>query len=174
MTSTGQSMAARRRDGLILGACLAAIVAGTLAGLPAAVAVAVIAAVPVAGFLLAGHVPGRGGAVGCIAMGLASTLIRPEAGAAPWGSLALIAGIGLAALVAGAQAEGMAAARGLTPARPAGRWVTIVVECDGPADAAGRTDRPRLSPHPAPERRALARLAGDRRRGRRPLTVHVS
>ena len=174
MMGTGRSLATGRRDGALAVGALAAVAAGTVMGWPAAVVAATIAALPVAGFLMAGHIPGRGGAVACIAMGLGATLIRPEAGANPWGALALLAGIGLAAMVAGAQADGMAAARGLTPARASGRWVTIVVECDGPADASGRTGRPRLSPHPAPERRALVRLAGDRRRGRRPLPARMS
>ncbi len=151
-----------------------AVVAGMVAALgvvaswPLTGVAVAVAAVPVLGFLLAGRMPGRGAAVGCVAMALGVTLIRPGMDVSPGISLAMLAGIGLAAWFGGAQADRMAESRGLVVAPTGGRWASIIVECDGPAGGSMRVARPRLSPHPAPERRSTARLASERRRGRRP------
>ena len=156
------------RDAWVAGLAGLTAVAGVLGGLPVAVIAVAVAAMPVAGFLLAGHIPGRGAAVGCVGMALAATLIRPEADASPWISLGLLGGVGLVGMIGGSQADRMAVAQGLTTADAGGRWASIIIECDGPAGGVTRTVRPRVSPHPAPERRSLTRLVHERRRGGKP------
>ena len=134
-------------------------------------AIAIAAAVlPALGFLLVGHAPGRAAAAGCLAIGLAGTLIRPVSGAIHSGDLTLLAGMAVVACFGASQARKLSAAGG--PAvTPEGRWVSIIIDCENPSDSAGQAARPKVSPHPSPERRGLTRLAGDRRRGRRPALV---
>ena len=156
------------RDAALLASSILMATLGVAFGWQAAGVAVAVAALPAVGFLVAGHVPGRAGASGCLAIGLGATLIRPMAGALPWGDLALLAGMATVACLGASQARKLARARGLEVSTPEGRWVSIVVECENPSDSAGQVSRPKVSPHPMPERRGLTRLAGDRRRGRRP------
>jgi len=156
---------AGRRDATVLGAAILAVAAGVASGWPAPALALAVAILPAAGFLLAGHVPGRGAAAGCLALALGSTLMRPVAGMVAWGDLALLGCVAMVACFGASQARRMSGA--IEPVA-AGRWVTIVVSCEDPSGPAARTRRPKVSPHPAPERRTLVRLAGERLRGRRP------
>jgi hypothetical protein len=156
----GALHSARRRDlGLvILG--LVATVGGVLAGWSAPVLATLILGLPVVGFLLAGHLSGRGAVVGCVALALGSTLIRPTPGTIPWAELLVLGGLAAAAVFVGSYADQLAG----TPrvATDAGRWVSIMVECEGPTGPAEVRVRPRVSPRRDPERRSLFRRVATR------------
>lgn len=160
-------------EGWLVAAAMVVAASGLAGGWPAPSVAILIALMPVAGTLLLGHVPGRGTAVGCLAMAVGATVAHPEPGGSSLVPFALLAGIGLAGMVAGTRADALAAASSArqSDARPSGRWATIVIESSDPAASAGMAVRPRVSPHPAPERRSTARLATRRRRAHRPATV---
>src|SRR5262245_42422680 len=94
-----------RRDAWVLALAFGAVVAGRLVGGPALAVAIAAAALPVAGFLVAGHLSGRTAGAGCIALALGATLIRPTAGAIAWGDLALLGMVAVAAMVGGSLAE---------------------------------------------------------------------
>ena len=162
-----------RRDAVLLALAVLVTTGGLVLGWNAVVLSIAVALLPAVGFLAAGHIPGRAGASGCIAMALAATLIRPTGPILPWGDLALMAGMGVVACYGASRAGLLSGEKGLSPAAapPEGRWVTIVIDCDDPSDSAGCTANPKVSPHPTPERRSLGRVVGDRRRGRRPALM---
>lgn len=160
MLAQRQRLAARR-DWCLAALAVAGIVLGAVVGLPAPALALVALAVPVAGFLVAGHITGRGAVAGCVTLAVGATLIRPAAGSVPWGDLSLLAVLAVTAMVAGTAADRLAPRA--SPAPADGRWLTIVVECDGPAGLSGTMARPKVSPRNDPERRSLTRRAHDRR-----------
>ncbi|HWE37364.1 MAG TPA: hypothetical protein VG406_12420 [Isosphaeraceae bacterium] len=153
---------ATRRDWVLAALAVSGIALGSAVGLPTAALALLTMALPVAGFLVAGHVSGRGAVAGCVALAVGVTLIRPSAGVVPWGDVALLGLISLTAMVAGTAADRLAP-RAPVPSPADGRWLTIVVECDGPAGLSGTMARPKVSPRNDPERRSLTRRAHDRR-----------
>ncbi len=169
MKVRSHTQSAGRRDAVVMGAAIVVVAGGVASGWPAPALALAVAILPVAGYLLAGHVPGRGAAACCLTLALGSTLMRPVAGMIAWGDLALLGCVAMVANFGASQALRMSGAA--TAPALAGRWVTIVVDCEDPAGPAALTRRPKVSPHPAPERRALGRLVGARGRGRRPALV---
>jgi hypothetical protein len=163
----GTLHAVRRRELLILASGLLGAVAMGLTGWSVALRVVLLMSLPVAGFLLAGHLSGRTAVVGCVILALGSTLIHPAPGSMPWRELAVLGGLAASVVLAGGMADRLAA----QPMGPesAGRWMTIVVECEGPTGTSGVLARPKVSPCRDPERRSLAGPHGARRRGRRSL-----
>jgi hypothetical protein len=165
---------AARRDWVLAILAVSGIALGTMAGLPAVALALASMALPVAGFLVAGHITGRGAVAGCVTLAVGVTLIRPTSGVVPWGDLALLGMLALTAMVAGSAADRLAPRAAAAPASPSpadGRWLTIVVECDGPAGLSGTMARPKVSPRNDPERRSLARRAQDRRPAHHPQPV---
>ena len=125
-------------------------------------------ALPAVVWLGTGQAPGRRPVVSGLVVILGALLLRPDSGGIPRAELATVAGMALTASIAGRAVDRRAPARSIGAA-DRGRWVSIVVESDGPAGLAGLTPRPRFSPDPAPEGRSVLRLAaqGRHRQARR-------
>jgi hypothetical protein len=120
------------------------------------------AALPIAAFLVSGHLPGRGASVACIALALGSVLIRPQSGEIPWSGLALLGAMASTAWIGGRFADRMAPVA--CASNRDGRWMHISIEFEGPGDTSERRADPIDSPQSGPERRQLARLARQQRR----------
>ncbi|MEO6809340.1 MAG: hypothetical protein ABI353_09550 [Isosphaeraceae bacterium] len=147
-----------RRDGLVTAGAFALTASGValgVAGVPLALGVAVV---PVLVFLVFGHVPARGAVVGCLGLALGATLVRQSPGVVPWGDLILLGMMALTANLAAPLASRKAQPT-TAEAANSGRWVTVVVAYEGPADVSGSTVRLPAAPRPAPERRRLDRSA---------------
>lgn len=160
------------RDLAVLG--VAVVLGMTAKGTPHLAAAAVLTAgLPVLAYAFVGYLPGRSVAVGCLVLGLGGAILAASgASRMAWADLALLSGLALTCCVVGQRLD--QAARDGARETASGRWMHIVVEIDGPNDTIGRTVRPVVSPRRDPERRSLVRLAGERRRGRRPVDFFVS
>lgn len=145
-------------DAAIAGLAWASASAGLiLGGKPLWVALVALA-LPMLAFLAFGHLAGRGAVMACIASALG---VGIASGSAPWGAVALIGLIDVAALAGGRTAERMAPAR--AERADAGTWMTIVVQ----HEATGAATSPRRAPVVA------APMDRSRRtpRARRPLPL---
>lgn len=147
-----------RRDGLATAGAFALTVSGVALGVGGVPLALGVAAVPVLAFLMSGHIPARGAVVGCLALALGTTLIRQSPGVVSRGDLALLGMVALTANLAAPLAN-----RRTRPTTvettDSGRWATIVVAYEGPADISGCATRSPSSPRPTPERRRLDRSA---------------
>lgn len=153
----------KRRDWIVVGLGIMITAATIFWGSLAAVGILLLLAIPVLGFLLGGHVSGRGTIVACVVLALGGALMRsePSTGGSAAAQLLLLAGMATTALIAGSFAETMAPAS--IEAAPAGRrWVTVVIETETPPDVSGKPVRPTVAPRSDPERRSLLRRAGGR------------
>jgi hypothetical protein len=69
------------------------------------VAVGVILTLPLLAYLWSGHMPGRGGVVGCVVLALGAITIPPEPGSWAWGDLALLWALSVTAVLGGIWAQ---------------------------------------------------------------------
>jgi hypothetical protein len=152
---TGQATMRRHDRLVVFGAFITTALILGLGGRGAVVAIAV-AVLPMSSFVLAGHMPGRGGVVGCLALALGAATVPPASAGVPWGSLLVLGLVAAAATLGAAMADRLAPRPMVAGAD--GRWLTVVVSCDGPADTTGIPARPTGSPRRDVERRRLTRL----------------
>ncbi len=151
----------RRVDWMLLCLSLLAVAAATSGILRFGPTILFVAGLPILGFLVLGHVPSRGAAVGVMVLILGALGLRmgnPNQ-TAGMGQLVLLSSMTVATMVAGVMVD-REATTSYEPSNLGRRWMSIEVQTELPPEVGGELVRPKVAPSSGPERRGLTRLRG--------------
>jgi hypothetical protein len=157
----------KRGDLLIATLAWVAASAGLLSGGTALWVALVILAIPMAAFVVFGHLAGRGAVVACLASAFGMGMVVTGPGASPWAAIALIGVVDFAALVAGTAAVRMVPATSHAAPLAERQWISIVVRHSAATPALVNDLNPFTSLLPDPRR-------SRRGRSRRPTPLERS
>ncbi len=164
------SMRDRRRDQFVVGLALLSTTLGLALGWNLAAVASVAMALPIVGFVLSGHVSGRGAVVGCIVLTLGATLVPVSPGVVPWLELGVLTAVVSVAMLGASWADALVPQPLAAESLPSsGGWMTVIVEGCEPDSLVRRKAPSPDMPNRDPERRSRSRLAGER--SREPVAV---